>query len=245
MRFATHEAFGQASVAELLGPRYDQARTVEAVALDSGVFLNRGARFEFVPFPPEAQLTPAFSVNVADFDGDGREDVFLSQNFFGSGSDLCRDDAGRGLWLRGNGRGGFVAGDTGIRVEGEQRAAALADFDHDGRVDVAVSQNNGATRLYANRRAKRGLRVALVGSPANPEAVGATMRLRYADGRVGPCRANQTGSGYWAQDSAVQILGMAEPAVGLWIRWPGGKEETVALQAGQWEVEVKFGTGAK
>ena len=31
--------------------------------------------------PLEAQWAPAFGVNVGDMDGDGREDVFLSQNF--------------------------------------------------------------------------------------------------------------------------------------------------------------------
>src|SRR5437870_5924243 len=40
---------------------------------------------------------------------------------------------------------------------------ALADFNHDGRVDVAVSQNGAATKLYLNQGAKRGLRVVLHG----------------------------------------------------------------------------------
>ena len=34
---------------------------------------------------PEAQLAPAFYAGVADFDGDGAEDVFLSQNFYSDG----------------------------------------------------------------------------------------------------------------------------------------------------------------
>jgi hypothetical protein len=184
-----------------------------------------------------------FSINVGDFDGDGVEDLFLSQNFFGTPSDLSRDDGGRALWLRGNGRGSFVADDasvTGIQVYGEQRGAALADFNHDGRVDVAVSQNNAATKVYVNQRAKRGLRVVLNGAPANPDAVGAQLRVQYADGHAGPCRAIQAGSGYWSQDAAVQVLGLAGPPVALWIRWPNGKEQTVRLQEQIRDIRVNF-----
>jgi hypothetical protein len=46
------------------------------------VFLNRGPHFEARELPLEAQVAPVFAINVADVDGDGHEDVFLSQNFF-------------------------------------------------------------------------------------------------------------------------------------------------------------------
>jgi hypothetical protein len=242
-RFATHAAFSQATVEEILGPRFENVRMVEAAELESAVFLKRGARFERVPLPVEAQASPALSVNVGDFDGAGQEDLFVSQNFFGAVSDISRDDNGRGLWLRGNGDGTFTSMDatfTGIKVYGEQRGAALADFDHDGRVDLAVSQNDGPTKLYVNQRAQRGLRVVLQGAPPNPEAVGAQMRVLYSGGRAGPCRAVSAGSGYWSQDAAVQVLGLSDSPSGLWIRWPGGKEQRIAVKPAAWELRPRF-----
>ena len=134
---------------------------------------------------------------------------------------------------------------SGIKVYGEQRGAALADFNHDGRVDLAVTQNNAATKLYVNQGAKRGLRVVLGGPPANPDAVGARIRVLYPGDRKGPCRTIQAGSGYWSQDAGPQVLGLRESPVALWIRWPGGVERTVPLNDQVWDVRVQFENEAK
>ena len=240
-RFPTHQAYGKATVQDILGARYSGAQFVEATCLESGVFLNRGSHFEWVPWPREAQYAPVFSVNVGDFDGDGSEELFLAQNCFGAVSELNRDDEGRGLWLRGNGNGTFSAVDaavSGIRIYGEQRGAALADFNHDGRVDLAVSQNHAATRLYLNQGAKRGLRVVLHGPVGNPDGVGVQMRVVYESGRKGPCRLIQAGSGYWSQDASAQVLGLAEPPAALWLRWPNGKEQSVPVRPDVWELRI-------
>jgi hypothetical protein len=242
-QFPTHEAFGQATLRTILGTQFETAKFVEAKRLESTVFLNRGGRFEAVALPAMAQLAPMFSVNVGDVDGDGIEDLFCSQNFFGTATDMARDDNGRGLWLRGLGNGQFVAMEaeaTGVRVLGEQRGAALVDFNHDGRLDVAVSQNNGATQLYANRLAKPGLRVSLAGTAGNPDGIGAQLRLKRADGTLGPVRSVSAGTGYWSQDAATQVLGSAEPAVALWVRWPGGREQSVSLNGNERELRVEF-----
>src|SRR6185436_7620486 len=147
--------------------------------LETTVFLNRSDRFEARALPAAAQMAPAFGIAVADFNGDGNDDIFLSQNFFASQPETPRYDGGTGLLLTGNGAGAFTAlavKDTGIRIDGEQRGCAAADYDSDGRVDLIVTQNGAAARLYHNLSAEPGLRVRLTGSPKNPDAIGATVR---------------------------------------------------------------------
>ena len=193
-----------------------------------------------VTLPLEAQMAPAFAVCAGDLDGDGCEDLFLSQNFFAVPADHSRYDAGRGLWLRGDGRGGFVpvsGQESGLKIYGEQRGAALCDYDADGRVDQVVSQNAAQTKLFHNASAKPGLRVRLAGPTGNPPGVGATVRL-VTGGRMGPTREIHAGSGYWSQDSAVQVLAGAEPATQLWVRWQGGKTNLVDIPPGALEVAI-------
>jgi hypothetical protein len=99
-------------------------------------------------------------------------------------------------------------------------------------VDLCVSQNNGATKLYINEHGRRGLRVTLRGPAENPNAIGAQIRVRHANGQMGPLRSIAAGSGYWSQDAGAQVLGLKYPAPeALWIRWPGGREQTIQLES--------------
>ena len=240
--FKSHAEFSRATIPAILTRLgVSAAPWVGASELSSMVFLNRGSRFDALPLPMEAQKAPVFSVHVGDLDGDGLQDLLCSQNFFGTASDLTREDGGYGLVLRGRGEGTFEAWDphvSGIRVFGEQRGAALGDFDHDGRLDVVISQNHGATRLFRNRAAVPGLRVVLKGTPGNPDGVGTELRLEDGQGRLGPMQTVGAGSGYWSQDSAVRILTRSNNAVALRVRWPNRPEQRLPLSPSQTTVEV-------
>jgi hypothetical protein len=238
-RFQTHEAFANASVEEIFGERLKTAKQLQANCLETTVFLNRGKRFEAHPLPLEAQMSPAFGIAVADFDSDGMEDIFLSQNFFATQPETPRYDAGAGLLLRGDGRGGFTAvspTESGIAVYGEQRGCAVSDYDADGRVDLVVTQNGAATRLFRNAGAERGLRVRLAGSPRNPDAIGASLRAGNA-GRFGAVREVQCGSGYWSQNSTVQVF--ARPVDRIHVRWPDGESAEVTVPSDALEIVVE------
>ena len=239
-KVTSHQAYAASSVADLLGNKFASAQQLQATTLATTLLLNRGDHFESIPLPAEAQFAPVFGVCVADFDGDGHDDVFLAQNFSATRGLEATYNAGRGLLLLGSGDGVLrsVSGDhSGIKIYGDQRGAAVGDFDGDGRIDLAVSQNGNATKLLQNQQGKAGLRVRLQGSAGNPSVVGA--QLWWKDGaKPGALREIQAGSGYWSQNSAVQVISRSSSDNTLVIRWPGGKMTTSAIPANTREVVI-------
>jgi hypothetical protein len=224
-RITTFKQYGKSSLSEIVGPNLKKADSLWANTLSHMIFLNHGNTFVAIELPAEAQFAPAFYAGAADFDGDGHEDIFLSQNFFAVQPEMPRMDAGRGLWLKGDGTGQLfpVPGqESGIRVYGEQRGAALSDYDKDGRIDLVVSQNGAETKLYQNIAGQPGLRVRLAGAKGNASAVGATVQLIFPNSRS-PVKEIHAGSGYWSQDSQVLIFGLPETPTSIRIKWPGGK----------------------
>ena len=240
-RFPTYRAFSTASVDEVLGEAARGAVRVRATTFDHLLFLNRGGHFEPHPLPNEAQLAPAFGIAVADFDGDGREDIFLAQNFSPTAIDTPRLDAGAGILLLGDGRGGFrplSVRASGIAMLGDQRGTAVCDYDGDGRVDLAVGQNGAATRLWHNRAARPGLRVRLDGGAVNPLGIGARLQIA-ASGRRGPVRELHAGAGYWSMDAATTVLALPGAPDSLYVSWPQGPTVAVPIPPGAKQLVVR------
>ena len=218
MRIPTFKKFGKSTLEEIIGPVINSAPNLLVNSLEHSLFLsNNDNLFERFDLPIDAQLSPSFTATVADMDGDGHEDVFLSQNFFAYQIETSRSDAGRGLWLRGDGSGMLTpipGHESGVKVYGEQRGAAVADYDGDGRVDLVVSQNGAPTKLFRNINASPGIRMKnIIGQ----------FRIRYNDGTAGPLREAAIGSGYWSQNGN-SIIGIEEGAQIIEIRSDGARK---------------------
>ncbi|MSU31822.1 MAG: hypothetical protein EXS25_04000 [Pedosphaera sp.] len=153
-RFATHRSFALASIGEVLQGRIPSAPALESRWMGSLILFNRGDHFEGRLLPDAVQMGPVFSMVSADFDGDGRKDLYCAQGFAGHNFGGARDDTGEGVFLLSRQPGEFEAvpmSETGVRILGEQRGVVAGDMDKDGRVDLVVGVHGGPIFRLKNR----------------------------------------------------------------------------------------------
>jgi hypothetical protein len=239
-RFPRNADYAKAKLDMILGSEKPKFKRLEAATLASMLFRFKEGQWIPEVLPMQAQWAPAFGLTVADFNGDGHEDLFMAQNFAAVRPDDDRLDSGRGLLLRNDGHGKLLevpGQESGIKIYGEQRGAATADYDRDGRIDLVVAQNGAAAKLYHNEAARPGLRIRLKGPQGNPLGFGAVVRVQNSNS-AGPASELHCGSGYCSQDSAVLVRAAPEGASEIVVRWPGGRETRSPVESKFREVEI-------
>ena len=143
--YRKHSDYAGQTIDALFAPeQLEQATVKHAYVLASSYIENLGdGTFRLRPLPYEAQLAPVYGLLAGDFDADGHRDLLLAGNFFGFKPDLGRMDALYGLFLRGDGQGGFVpAEESGFMVDGQVRALRQAN----GR--IVAAKNDDAVQVF-------------------------------------------------------------------------------------------------
>jgi len=165
-------------------------------AIANRLYRNDGGTFvEVAQQAGIADLADTRGTGWGDFDGDGRPDIFVGfSRRSGVPSKLYHN--------LGGGRFVDVAGDLGIKVEGEVRQISWIDFDNDGRLDLFVALRDAPNLLFHNeghRFVEIGKDVAI----ADPrKTVGAVWFDFNQDGRLDCFTANQDGTldGFFRND---------------------------------------------
>jgi hypothetical protein len=149
--YPTYESFGASSIQNIIPSKeLKKARVLEADTFASAIALNRGdGTFELHALPIEAQFAPIYASLAGDFDGDGKTDLVVGGNFSGVTPLEGRYDASYGLFLRGDGRGGFTAVDmeqSGLALDGQVRHMAFLKRANGDRL-IVVAKNNDRLQL--------------------------------------------------------------------------------------------------
>jgi enediyne biosynthesis protein E4 len=129
------------------------------------------------------------------------------------------------------------------------RGAAYADFDNDGDLDLLVTANNGPARLYRNDNANQNdvLRVKLVGTRSNRDAIGARVTVAGANG-FKTWNMVRTGSSYASQNELTLTFGLGRPdgtdrAFTVEVVWPDGERMSLPQVKANQSLVIQEGQG--
>jgi hypothetical protein len=125
-RYLNYKDYAQQKVTDIFSPEeLADAAVKQVYTFVSAMARNDGnGAFTLVPLPRQAQTTPIYGILPADYDRDGALDLLLAGNFDGVKPEIGRLHAGYGLFLRGDGTGGFSPSRTmesGFLVPGQAR----------------------------------------------------------------------------------------------------------------------------
>lgn len=107
-KFPTFESFGNSNLNEIYGDDLSKALNLKAFTFASYYAENiDGKDFKLHKLPNLAQVSSINNIIVDDFDSDTNLDLLISGNLYGSEIETPRNDAGIGLFLKGDGKGKF------------------------------------------------------------------------------------------------------------------------------------------
>ena len=138
-----------------------------------------------------------------------------------------------------------VSGAVGLDFPEDSRSFALADMDHDGRLEVILKNRNAPQlRILHNVMKEPGSSIAfrLQGQKSNRDGIGTAITIEV--GSLRQTRYLQAGSGFLAQHSKEVFFGVGKPegVVRATVRWPSGLAQTFEDIPVNHRIEIEEGS---
>jgi hypothetical protein len=183
------------------------------------------------------QLYLGFGVFFFDYDSDGRPDILVANGHIQEDA-LVRQTGVRyqepALLFRNSG-GSYqeMTASTGqaLLQPAVGRGSAWGDFDNDGYPDILLTTNGGHARLLHNENhtSNHWLRLQLIGTKSNRDAIGAHVRIHVGDRTM--TQTVKGASSYLSQSDRRVLFGLGAAARvdDIEIQWPSGEVQTVGV----------------
>jgi len=151
-KFPSYKAFGRATIDDLWNKQdRENALVLKATDMNTSFIENKGnGKFTISPMPVAAQMAPVYGMVAQDVDHDGNLDLIMVGNDFGMEPFTGRHDAFMGLYLKGNGKGGFASSSiarSGIFVNGDAKGLAIV-HSAKGTDLLVATQNQDSLKVY-------------------------------------------------------------------------------------------------
>jgi len=152
LRFPTVKSFARATVSDVYTKKVlNKSLHLQAETFASCYFENTGnGEFVMHKLPNEAQLSSVNDLIIDDFDGDGNQDILAAGNLYNVEVVTPRNDAGIGIFLKGDGNGNFMAvpyGSSGFFAPGDVKSLALIRLGNNDK-EILVGNNNDRLQIF-------------------------------------------------------------------------------------------------
>lgn len=146
-KFPTYDAFGKATLNEVYGTEnLGSALNYKATNFATCYFENKGdGNFSIKPLPNLAQISSVNGIISEDIDLDGNLDLLIAGNMYGSEVETTRNDAGLGLFLKGDGAGNFDPVSSllsGLKITGDVKNIELIHLGGNKTRGILSAKNN-------------------------------------------------------------------------------------------------------
>ena len=196
-------------------------------------------------------LTLGFSCFFWDYDLDGWLDIYVANGHIENEIEKIQrrvTHAQPPHLFRNQGDGKFIettesAGEA-FAAARVARGAAYADIDNDGDLDLVLTTNGGAPKLFRNESTgNRSVRIKLLGSQSNRNGIGARVTVTARGGSQ--TQTLRSGSGYLSQSELVLTFGLGKvgKADRIEVEWPSGATDRLENVAAGQTIVVSEGKG--
>lgn len=152
-KFENNTAYANATLEDIIGLENIDSSIVKSInTASSKILINKGNfKFEVSNLPYEAQWAPINSIVTDDYNNDGHQDLVVAGNMFDMLPGIITYDAGRGLFLQGDGQGGFTINNklisSGLNISRDVRDVKPIKLGSRQK-GLLIANNNDKVQMY-------------------------------------------------------------------------------------------------